>query len=92
MLKIGNDFQPELGIIDLISGNENVIDCSDNNKVIRYLGAPLAMRKLSKMKWCQTILTKMHQKNTKIAESGLKIAQITAAIKTFVLPMSENLL
>jgi hypothetical protein len=38
------------------------------------------------------MLNKMHQKATKLAESGLKITQIIAAIKTFVLPMSEYLL
>jgi hypothetical protein len=47
------------------------------------------MRKLSKMKWWETMINKMHQKATKIAESGLKITQIMAAIKTFVLPMSN---
>jgi hypothetical protein len=52
---------------------ENIIDCSDSTKVIRYLGAPLAMWKLSKMKWCETILNQMHHKATKIAESGFKI-------------------
>jgi hypothetical protein len=44
------------------------------------------------MKWCETMLTKMHHKATKIAESGLTITQVIAAIKTFVLPMSEYLL
>jgi hypothetical protein len=34
----------------------------------------------------------MHHKATKISESGLKITQIIAAIKTFVLPMAEFLL
>jgi hypothetical protein len=38
------------------------------------------------------MLSKMHQKTTKLAESGLKITQVIAAIKTFVLPMSEYLL
>jgi hypothetical protein len=44
------------------------------------------------MKWFETKLNKMHHKATKLAESGLKIIQIIAAIKTFVLPMSEYLL
>jgi hypothetical protein len=44
------------------------------------------------MKWCGTMLNKMHHKATKIAESSLKITQIIAAIKTFVLPMSEFIL
>jgi hypothetical protein len=92
MFKIGNDFHSDFKIVDPISKDENIIDCNNNTKVIRYLGAPLAMRKLSKMKWFETMLTKMHHKATKIAESGLKITQIIAAIKTFVLPMSEYLL
>jgi hypothetical protein len=43
MLKIGNDFHTEFKIVDPISMEENIIDCSDSTKVIRYLGAPLAM-------------------------------------------------
>jgi hypothetical protein len=41
ILKIGNDFYSDFRIVDPISKNENVIDCSDNTKVIRYLGAHL---------------------------------------------------
>jgi hypothetical protein len=44
------------------------------------------------MKWCQGQLSKMHHKATNISESGLKITQIIAAIKTFVLQMAEFLL
>jgi hypothetical protein len=56
-------------IEDPISHGENIIDCSDNTKVIRYLDATLALGKLSKMKWCQTMLNKMNHKETKIVES-----------------------
>jgi hypothetical protein len=69
MLKIGNYGYTEFEIEDLISHDGNVIYCSDNTKVIRYLGAPLDMRKLSKMKWCEIMLNKMYNKATKIAES-----------------------
>jgi hypothetical protein len=41
MLKIGNDSHTEFRIIEPISGDENIIDCSDNTRVITYLGAPL---------------------------------------------------
>jgi hypothetical protein len=51
MLKIGNVSYTEFSFEDPISYDVNIIDCSDNPKVITYLGAPLAMRKLSKMKW-----------------------------------------
>jgi hypothetical protein len=38
MVKIGNDFHTEFKITDPTSGDENILDCSDNTRVIRYLG------------------------------------------------------
>jgi hypothetical protein len=51
-LKIGNDEHIQFRIEDPISYDSNLIDCSYNPKVIRYLGSTLAMGKLSKMKLC----------------------------------------
>jgi hypothetical protein len=44
------------------------------------------------MKWCERQLTKMKNKATIFAESGLKTTQVIDSINTFILPMSEFLL
>jgi hypothetical protein len=71
------------------TGETALLECVNNKKVIRYLGAPLGKGKSSKMKWCERQLTKMKNKATILAESGLKTTQVIDSIKTFILPMSE---
>jgi hypothetical protein len=78
--------------LDETSGEITQLECVDDKKVIRYLGAPLGKVKFSKMKWCERQLVKMKTKAQILAESGLKTTQVIDSIKTFVLPMSEFLL
>jgi hypothetical protein len=92
ILKIGKDRNVEFIIQDPISKKSNTIQCKDGTNVVRYLGIPLATRKIAKMKWCQSQLSKMHYKATKLSEAGLKITQLIAGIKTFVLQKAEFLL
>jgi hypothetical protein len=92
ILKIGRDYNSEFTIQDPISKESNIISCKDGTNVVRYLGIPLATRKIAKMKWCQGKLSKIYHKANKMAESVLKITQVIVAIKTFVLPMAEFLL
>jgi hypothetical protein len=80
----------EFTIKDSISGESNIIPCGDDRKVGRYLRIPLAARKIAKMKGCRNQLSKIHYKETKIVEFGLKITQIRAG-KKFLL-MAEFLL
>jgi hypothetical protein len=92
ILKIGKDRNTEFNIQDPISKESNIIQCKDGTNVVRYLGIPLATIKIAKMKWCQNQLSKMHHKATKLSEAGLKITQLIAGIKRFILPMGEFLL
>jgi hypothetical protein len=92
ILKVGKDRNEIFEIQDPISGERNSISCKDGTNVVRYLGIPLATKKIAKMKWCQNQLSKMHHKATKLSEAGLKITQLIAGIKTFVLPIAEFLL
>jgi hypothetical protein len=53
--------------------------------VFKYLGVPVGIRKISKMKFNNEKIEKVKKYIRKLADSGLKINQVINAIKTFVL-------
>jgi hypothetical protein len=63
-----------------------VLDRVEIDEVFRYLGVPVGIRKLAKMKFNNEKIEKVKKIITKIAESGLKVNQVINAIKPFILP------
>jgi hypothetical protein len=91
MVKIGKDIHQSFPLLDETSGEITQLECVDDRKVIRYLGAPLGKGKISKMKWCEGQLVKMKTKAQLLEESGLKTTQVIDSIQTSVVPTSEFL-
>jgi hypothetical protein len=52
---------------------------------VKYLGTPLGIRKLVKLKFNNGVISKVEEILNKIATSGLKISQTIHAIKNYLL-------
>jgi hypothetical protein len=56
------------------------------NEIVKYLGVPLSIRRLAKLKFNNDKVDKVIDMIDRVQESGLKINQILNAIRTFILP------
>jgi hypothetical protein len=62
------------------------LDRVEIDEVFRYLGVPVGVRKIAKMKFSNEKIEKVKKIIDKIARSGLKVNQVINAVKTFILP------
>jgi hypothetical protein len=56
MLKIGKDYHNTFSLTNEFHGETALLDCFNDRKVIRYLGAPIDKGMISRMKWCERLV------------------------------------
>jgi hypothetical protein len=80
-----NDFVAELTLPNEF-GQEQVVERCEANQTIKYLGAPLGTKRLSKMRFNNSKIESVKKILSRLDRSVLKITQIVDAIRTFVIP------
>ena len=74
------------GLSNNFSVNNEPIPIADLEDTVRYLGAPIAARKVVKLKFASKLIANFKTKIKKITDSSLLIVQKLHAIKTFIMP------
>jgi hypothetical protein len=73
-------------------GNDKKVEVCKVNETVKYLGVPLGIMKLIRMKFNEHKVGSIMKILHRLKESGLKITQIIHAIKTFVLPRMDYIM
>jgi hypothetical protein len=75
---------------DFLLPNENneqvPVKVCEANELVKYLGVPLSIRRLVKLKFNTNKVDKTMEMIDRVRDSGLKINQVLNAIRTFILP------
>jgi hypothetical protein len=68
------------------------VQMCQTDETVKYLGSPLGVRKFARLKFNNGVVGKVEGILNKIVTSGLKIAQVIHAIKSYVLPKLDYIM